>query len=156
MPFNCLLTAGSHVGEHSCVGARGATDTGTAGRRGVRQPSALPASRFFRVADRSHLISAKGTLSINHRLHQPQPYWAVHTSAKASSSTPRLRIAASMAWPSTRPRQTSTLAEDQSACACSTGRECTEGLATLCVGRVCSARQCSQSVAAGGAAASAG
>lgn len=57
----------------------------------------------------SHLRK-QGTLSINHRLHQPQPYWAVHTCAKASSSTPRLRIAASMAWASTRPRQTSTLA----------------------------------------------
>ena len=35
----------------------------------------------------SHLRK-QGTLSINHRLHRPQPYWAVHTSAKASSSTP--------------------------------------------------------------------
>lgn len=46
----------SHVGQHTSVDAT--IDTDTAGRCGVRQLSALPAPRFFRTTDKSHLISA--------------------------------------------------------------------------------------------------
>ena len=62
----------------------------------------VPASRFLRTTSKSCHLRKQGTAdSINNRLHQPQPYWAVPPSthhAKASSSTTRLRIAASMAW----------------------------------------------------------
>lgn len=69
--------------------------TDTAGRCGVRQfcpPSKPPARASLEILSYHRQITShlrkQGTLSINHRLHRPQPYWAVHTSAKASSSTP--------------------------------------------------------------------
>lgn len=69
--------------------------TDTAGRCGMRQlcpPSKPPARASLEILSYHRQITShlrkQGTLSINHRLHRPQPYWAVHTSAKASSSTP--------------------------------------------------------------------
>lgn len=69
--------------------------TDTAGRCGVRQlrpPSKPPARASLEILSYHRQITShlrkQGTLSINHRLHRPQPYWAVHTSAKASSSAP--------------------------------------------------------------------
>lgn len=83
----------SHVGSSCRVSLLCTTDT--AGRCGVRQlcpPSKPPARASLEILSYHRQITShlrkQGTLSINHRLHRPQPYWAVHTSAKASSSTP--------------------------------------------------------------------
>ena len=83
---------------HSCIIV---APTDTAGRCGVRHlcpPSSppVPASRFFRTTDKSHLISANKGPS-PYRLHQPQPYWAVHLAPRHRHQRPGL--ASPPPWP---------------------------------------------------------